>query len=123
MGRTAMSAQRMKRAWAAGLAAALIFAAGAAAQDGEVGEDRRADFEQRMAEFSERLDLTDAQKAELEPIMAENFQQRRALLESYGFTEEGAPSLSRRTLRKLRGEAKEISDETLEKAAEVLSED
>jgi len=80
----------------------------------------------QMAEIEERLQLTDEQKEEVRPILVETHNQRQAVLAKHGIDlddMESSDRPGRRTLRKMRGDMKDVNENASKQLQEILSED
>ena len=110
----------------------LIFAPTAsfgASQSSEPSEERREQAIQQVEDIKARLNLTDEQKRQVEPILRESVGKRNAILEKHGLGDAlesgdrggGRSKLRLRTARKLRSEINEVGEETSEELARVLN--
>jgi len=109
----------------AALAALAVLSSAFATPADETGADDAraavaAEAEERMETLRERLELTDEQAAALEPIVADNIERRRVLLEEAGI-EPGGERPSRREMKKLRDGLNALRKETEPKIAEILT--
>ena len=103
---------------------AVVFAAvsPAAAQSDDVDREKLAkEIEARVQTVSERLDLTEAQKPEIEGILRDSIEQRMAILKSFGIEEGSQPKLRMRQARDLRSQLQALSEKTTAKLAGVLT--
>lgn len=110
---------RMARA---GLGAALIVSAAvlpsADAQERQLTEEQRARLEQYLEQVRARLNLTEAQRAQLEPVLRRSFEERAEIMQRYGV---GGDNSQRPGLRQARAmkseleEARKKSDPEIEK--------
>lgn len=104
---------------------ALFVLSPAALANEERAKDIEQQIEQRVAEIVERLELTDAQRADLEPILRAGFEEQKKILESYGFDadgEGGRPSgFGRRDMRAMRGELKAVRSQTMNDVEKILT--
>lgn len=92
----------------------------AEAADRKLTDEQIAQIEERMAETRERLNLTDAQKEQLEPILRDSAEKRLVVLTSYGFSEGVRPTLTFREKIALGKEMRAIRDNTTSKVAGIL---
>ena len=69
----------------------------------------------------ERLNVTDAQKADVEAILSKSGEKRQAILASYGVEEGQKPKLNRRQLRSMREELRKVSQETNDSLGNILT--
>jgi hypothetical protein len=80
-------------------------------------------FEKRMLETATRLDLSDAQRAELEPLLLDQFEETRRLLERHGLDEPSANRPNRRQMLALARDLKPLRERTDREVAAILSEE
>ncbi|MEM8560020.1 MAG: hypothetical protein AAGG50_19560, partial [Bacteroidota bacterium] len=74
----------------------------------------------------DRLDVTDAQRAAVAPILEASMLERLAVLQAYGIDPQnpsanGRPSI--RTMRKMRGDIEDVQERTEEQLEEHLTDD
>ena len=88
-------------------------------------EDRGEAFRASFAQAQERLNLTDEQLAQVEPIMQARFDASRAVMEKYGFSpgSSGQGGASLRQMRAMSKELQPIREQAEQGLAEVLSKD
>ena len=107
------------------LIAAAIFIAGVAAAPASAQNVDTQALQEQMAEQIEaakqRLNLSEDQIPQVEAILRDSGEQRRAVLETYGV--DGDDGLSLREKRRLRGEFRTIREETKSSLSTVLSEE
>lgn len=110
----------MKNKTAFLLTLALSMPLAARAQD-----DRAETFRASFAQTQERLNLTDEQLAQVEPIMRARVDASRAVMEKYGFSPEsgGQGDSSLRQMRAMSKELEPIRKQADQELAEVLSKD
>lgn len=87
-------------------------AAAAEAGKRELSEEQRARFEARIEEARSRLELTEAQKTQLEPVLRKDFERRIEILRKHGVTRETEARPTRSEARALRADLKALRDET-----------
>lgn len=95
-------------------------AAAADADNRQLSEEQRARLDARIEEVRERLDLTDEQKAALDPVLRKDFERRIAILNEHGVTREGGEQPSRREARALRRDLKAAKKEAEKEIAGIL---
>ena len=78
-------------------------------------------IEQHIENVSQRLQLTEAQRTDLEPILSKNFEDRMNILQSYGFSKETRPKLSLRKKLALRSDMNELRDQTRQDVSVILN--
>jgi Spy/CpxP family protein refolding chaperone len=113
----------MKRLLCSLMMAVAVTAPGASAEPS--GEHQQL-IEAQVAEVAARLELTDAQRAQVEPIILSSLEQQMAVLESHGIDPEAAlgGSMQRPNPRKalaLRRDLDEVRAGTRDELAAVLS--
>ena len=94
----------------------------AEAADRKFTEEQIAQIEKRMAETQERLNLTDTQKEQIQPILRDSLEKRMAVLKSYGFSEGTRPTLNFREKIALGKEMRAIRDDITRQVAGILDE-
>ena len=83
---------------------------------GKMGKGYNRTPEQAIARLTDRLDLTEEQVAEVEPIIAESMEKRREVFDKYGD--------QRQTTRQaMRSEMQAIGDETHERLSTILTDE
>lgn len=110
--------KRIVIALALGLTAALAHA--------QPSAEQQAQMEERMASIVERLELTDEQKTQLEPIVADSLTQQQEILAKYGIDPENRSSGSRpspRQAMQLRREMETVREATKGELAGILSDE
>jgi len=115
----------MKHKWIAALWVTLTFAALPAVQ---AEENQAAMFEERIAETTARLNLSDEQVEQLTPILRSGFELQMALLKKHDIDFQHKNSdiqakLGFRDSRKLRKEMKTIRANTSDEVEKILSEE
>ncbi|AEV39861.1 hypothetical protein PSE_p0279 (plasmid) [Pseudovibrio sp. FO-BEG1] len=75
--------------------------------------------QQRMEMMAERLQLTDAQKEKVSPIMQQAMEERRAILKGAGIERGKKPTIAQ--LREVRGPMQESREKLDQQMAQVLS--
>ncbi|MEM9301712.1 MAG: hypothetical protein AAGE01_06355 [Pseudomonadota bacterium] len=80
-------------------------------------------FQARMAENAARLNLTDEQRADLEPILRANFEETRALLQKHGLGQGATERPGLRQMRALQKDMKPVRERTDRQVAEILSDE
>ncbi len=104
-------------------ALALLAAQPAAGEERQLDEEQRAQIAQRIEEVRGRLNLSEDQKAAIEPLLTANLEERRTVMEKYGLDEDGAAGLSRRERSALAKELRALREKTNEQMAEILTEE
>lgn len=88
---------------------------------------QQEELQQRLANVAERLELTDEQKVQIEPIITESFAQQQEILQKYGIDPSAqGGSRSRpnpRTARQLRNDMQSLRDNTREQLDGILDDD
>ena len=80
-----------------------------------------ADFQKQMQETAARLDLSEAQRAELEPILRARFQETERLLEQHGFDHRSGNPPGRRQLLALSRDLRPLREQTDREVEAILS--
>lgn len=80
-----------------------------------------ADFQKQMLETAARLDLSEAQRAELEPILRARFQETERLLEKHGFDHRSGNPPGRRQLLALSRDLRPLREQTDREIEAILS--
>ncbi|MGB2220311.1 MAG: hypothetical protein ACPH4G_08665 [Henriciella sp.] len=88
-----------------------------------ISDTQIAEMEARMQATRERLALTDQQSEVLRPILAGSFEQRMAVLQSYGFSQGIKPNLGFRQKLALRDNMTELREATNAEVNQILSAD
>lgn len=99
----------------------LVLAAAARAEEPRFSEEQIDQLLARVEATQERLQLTEAQKAEVAPILEKSREKRLSILEGYGFGGGSKPELSFREKRALAKEMKAVRGDTEKQLATVLS--
>ncbi len=105
---------------------ALIALLGGAAQ-AKANDDRAAMAEEQMRQTFERLELTDEQIEQVEPILLESAAARQEILSKYGMDpesrqgSEGRPAM--REMRAMRKEMQAVQKSVLDELEPILSEE
>lgn len=99
----------------------LILAFPAYGQDKFPSDTQKQQFEQYLENVSQRLQLTEAQRTDLEPILSKSFEDRMNILQSYGFSKETRPKLSLRKKLALRSDMNELRDQTRQDVSGILN--
>jgi len=86
-------------------------------KDEAATEERKEALQATM----ERLNVTDAQKADVEAILSEGADKRQAVLASYGIEEGQKPKLNRRQMRSMRDDLREVSEKTNDSLRKILT--
>ena len=95
----------------------------------QADSDRVAEFEARIEQTKQRLNLTDEQIAQIEPILASSFEATALVLENHGIDlNPGAPRDQRerpsfRTMRAIGKDMQAVREETAAEMAEVLTDE
>ena len=121
-----MSFERFSSAFArmacAGLAAALIAAAAAVpsaeAQERRLTDDQRAQLEQYLEQVRARLNLSEEQRAQIEPALRRSFEERAEILQRYGVGRDESQRPGFREARAMKSdleEARKNNDAEVEK--------
>lgn len=107
------------------LVVAFLAVAGTALADDtgprQLSEEQRARLEERLTAVRARLDLSEEQKAALEPVLRESFEKRAEVLRSHGVTAESERP-SRRETRGLVRDLKAVREETDAEVERILDE-
>lgn len=103
----------------------LLFATYPARADDQGGQrqltdEQRARLEARMEEIRSRLDLDEAQKAQLEPVLRKDLETRAEVLRKHGITRESDERPGRREMRAIRQELKSAREATDAEVARIL---
>ncbi len=93
------------------------------AQQPQATEEQIDRFLQALDDARARLQLTDAQSAEMEPILIEQLQAQAEILKDYGFSRESRPRLSFRQRIELGRTLKRTREPFTARVQEVLDED
>lgn len=105
----------------AALAALLSIALPAAAADPvQLTDEQRARLEARFEEIRERLDLSEAQKTQLEPVLRKDLEERAEVMRKYGVTRESEERPSRSEMRALRRDLKAMREATDAEVEQIL---
>ena len=80
-----------------------------------------ADFQKQMQETAARLDLSEAQRAELEPILRASFQETERLLEQHGIDHRSGNPPDRRQLLALSRDLRPLREQTDREVEAILS--
>ncbi|MEO0422261.1 MAG: hypothetical protein AAF184_08005 [Pseudomonadota bacterium] len=103
------------------LTLALTFATAIAVA--QPNQAQQEELQQRLADVAERLELTEEQKVQIEPIITESFAQQQQLLRKYGIDPSGQGGRpSPRTARQLRGDMQDLRENTRQQLDGILSE-
>lgn len=78
-------------------------------------------FEQHVENVRQRLQLTEIQHTDLEPILLKSFEDRINILKSYGFSKETRPKLSLRKKLALRRDMNDLRDRTEQAVSVILN--
>jgi hypothetical protein len=78
-------------------------------------------FEQHVENVRQRLQLTEIQRTDLEPILLKSFEDRINILKSYGFSKETRPKLSLRKKLALRRDMNDLRDRTEQAVSVILN--
>ncbi len=106
---------------ATSLFAAPAIAADEAAVAALTAEERAAEFEARFDEMAERLELTDEQRAQVEPIIRESIEKSQAVMAEAGIVP--GEKATRGQLLSIRGEMSAIRKSTTQQLAEILTDE
>ena len=93
----------------------------------QVDPDRLAELEARIEQTKQRLNLTDEQAVQIEPILESNFHASMLILESHGIDlsvpreQRARPNF--REIRAIGKELQAVREETAEEMAEFLTEE
>lgn len=104
-------------------AAVLSIAHPAAAADPamrQLTDEQRARIEARFEEIGERLELSDEQKAQLEPVLRKDFEKRAEVMRLHGATRESKERPGRGELRALRRDLEAIREKTDAEVERIL---
>lgn len=99
----------------------LVFPATAQAQNRTMSEASQQQLEQRIADVSAELKLTDSQKDQVKPILRTSMQKQMGILNRYGISRSEKPNLSFREMRSLRSELSAQRNDTNSKLSQILS--
>lgn len=86
-------------------------------------DEQIAQAQERMAEMRERLQLTDEQAAELEPIITAAVEKQQAVMDKHGVSMSGGGRPSRRQLMQMRSDVDAVRQETNSQVKSVLKND
>ncbi|MEM7705851.1 MAG: hypothetical protein AAF358_09890 [Pseudomonadota bacterium] len=91
----------------------------------QAAEDPAEAFRESYAQTQERLQLTDEQKQQVEPILRARFDASRSVMEKYGMSPDGAGQgkPSRREMRSMAKELKPIREKADQELAEILTDE
>ncbi len=98
-----------------------VFPGTAQAQNRTMSESPKQQLEQRLVDVSTKLQLTDTQKDQVEPILRASMQKQMGTLNRYGISRSEKPDLSFREMRSLRNELSAQRNETNNKLSQILS--
>lgn len=120
------SKARLYRVVRTSLGATMILALSATAfatqaQDRQLSEAQVAKVEAQVEQTQVRLNVTEEQASLLSPVLADSFQKRAAILQSYGFSEGTTPNLNVRQKLSLRKEMQAQTEATTAQVAEILN--
>lgn len=96
-------------------------ASAAQAQERQFTEEQIAEIEARIKATRARLQLTPEQEEQIAPILIENFKERVAVLQAYGFSRDVTPKLTFRQKLALRKELNAIRKNAEEHVETILS--
>ena len=99
----------------------LILAFPAYGQDHSPSATQIQQFEQHVENVRQRLQLTEIQRTDLEPILSKSFEDRINILKSYGFSKETRPKLSLRKKLALRRDMNDLRDRTEQAVSVILN--
>ena len=99
----------------------LILAFPAYGQDHSPSATQIQQFEQHVENVRQRLQLTEIQHTDLEPILLKSFEDRINILKSYGFSKETRPKLSLRKKLALRRDMNDLRDRTEQAVSVILN--
>jgi hypothetical protein len=102
------------------LVALFSFAGTVLAQD---HQEVQKQFETQFQEMDERLELTDAQREELRPILESHFHEAQAVLEKHGLDKRQTSSPGPRKLMALRSDMQPLNEQTDRRVGAVLSDE
>ena len=93
----------------------------------QVGSDRAAELEVRIEQTKQRLNLTDEQVAQIEPVLESSFEASMLVLEDHGI-DLAIPRDQRerpgfRKMRAISRDLKAVREETAEEMAEILTDE
>ncbi len=91
--------------------------------EAQASDDPGAAFRESFAQTQERLQLTDEQKQQVEPILRARFDASRSVMEKYGMSPDGSRQgkMGRRDMRSMAKELKPIREKADQELAEVLT--
>jgi len=78
-------------------------------------------FQEQMLETATRLDLSEAQRAELEPLLLDHFEETERLLEKHGFDHRSGKPPGRRQLLALSRDLRPLREQTDREVEAILS--
>ena len=111
----------MKTVFVAVMLGVLLMVSPCGFADDHMGEPAQS----QLQETIDRLELTDEQIEKAKPVLENAVDKRDAILKKYGMDEasleSGAKRPGRRSLRAMRGEMDELSDETIEDLRGILT--
>lgn len=112
---------KFKIACASLFSVGLITIAPASAEPVPLTEAQQSQLEDSLATLNERLQLTDEQRAALEPILLSSLSERSAILRSVGIEEGERPRLSRREMLALRDRMGAHQKALMAEVSEILT--
>lgn len=103
------------------LAALLSIALPATAADPvQLTDEQRARLDARLEEIRERLDLSEEQKTQLEPVLRKDVEERAEVMRKHGVTRDAEERPGRREMRALRRDLKTVREKTDAEVARIL---
>lgn len=90
------------------------------AQTRQLTEEQKDQIAQRLEETRQRLNLTEEQRAALEPVLRASFEKRAAILNKYGVSRDGGNRLKYREARAMQGELETVRNQTEKEVAKIL---
>ena len=92
----------------------------------ELSEEQQAKLQERMAETRARLELTDEQVEQMQPVMQSATEAQQAILQRYGIDLDDPSSNKRlgfRDARKLKSDMSKVRSDTVKQLEQILSDE
>jgi hypothetical protein len=86
----------------------------------QLSEEQRARLEARIGEIRSRLDLSDQQRAQLEPVLRKDFERRVEVMRQHGVTRESDEQPGMREMRAIRKDLKAVREQTDAEVERIL---
>ncbi|WP_428409795.1 hypothetical protein [Hyphococcus sp.] len=85
-------------------------------------DEQRAQMAERLEEIQTRLNLSEAQRTELEPVLRRNFEKRAEILKRYGVSKDGNSRLGFKKARALKNDLEKARKTNEAEVARILDE-